>query len=684
MVKAVVASFSLAAAALCLYGCQDIATELPDPTSSSGTTTAMTHAPAMRRTTTSTTTMSELDAELDEIRMQQEERNKTVLSELTAEFSWAAAELLWNAFLSGKFYAHSKATEAVVEGSYVLDYDGADCDWAQTSLQHLQKIDFPSMGISIVEGLGEEQLLEALNLGCISMVEQDTLGTLEQVTFPPWGIDSIDGVIDSVFHSEHTGDGVKIYVMDTGVHSQHLEFAGRFEEEIDFTDSGPGDGHGHGTHCAGTAAGANVGVAPKATIISVKVCTPVPNGCSSAAAFAGITWIIEQRKKHSSPMVVSASIGFGRSPIINKEFKKMVDAGITVVVSAMNDGKNAFWSSPASEESVITVGAMHRDGVRADFSNYGSLIDIWAPGVDVWSAWIHNNAQAFIDSDGYKSISGTSMACPHVAGVAAQLLEWHREWNPKQVRSSLVDMTCKYDGGRFRGFPNGTLRAWSGSDRLLSCPHSLGSCEQSNDDCLQSLKGWEKQTCQDSAEDGSIHSSYCESYPQQMGLCCAKACIDRGFNLPCEHEPQHFQYHSVNAPSAATGGSCTPSDDSCLQQFAGWAGYSCAYSAEHSWKASSYCETYPDEMSQCCAKACLDRGYKMQCNSQATPAHAGMCSSSSDSCLQNLPGWSESDTCYESAEQGWFQESYCKTYPEDMGKCCAKDCLDNGFAVPCE
>jgi hypothetical protein len=278
---------------------------------------------------------------------------------------------------------------------------------------------------------------------------------------------------------------------------------------------------------------------------------------------------------------------------VNKEYKKLVEAGITVIVAAGNSLQDAYFFSPASEESVITVGAINQFGIHANFrsggSNYGSDVDIWAPGVAILSA--------LANTKGYTEKAGTSMACPHVAGVAAQLLERHPHWTPVQVRNALVDMACKYDGERFHGSPSGILKGEPSS----LCPFSHGSCDRSSDACLQSWPNWgSSYTCQDSAENGYFRSSYCASYPQEMGLCCAKACSDEAFSVPC-------------VPPSGRTVSCSSSSDSCLQQIAGWEAYTCHSAAEDGFFQASYCKSYPEVMGQCCSQACQDNGFAVPC-----------------------------------------------------------------------
>ena len=186
------------------------------------------------------------------------------------------------------------------------------------------------------------------------------------------------------------------------------------------------DGNGHGTHCAGTVAGSTYGVAKAAKLVAVKV-LGADGGGTTSGVISGIQWVGTNAPAKS---VLSMSLGGGASSALNTAVRNTIAKGVTVVVAAGNDGANAANYSPASEPLAITVGAIDINDNRASFSNYGSVVDIFAPGVNVLSSWIGSNSAT-------NTISGTSMACPHVAGLAAYLIALEGLSTPAAVQSRI-------------------------------------------------------------------------------------------------------------------------------------------------------------------------------------------------------------------------------------------------------
>ncbi|PIK39857.1 putative proteinase R [Apostichopus japonicus] len=228
-----------------------------------------------------------------------------------------------------------------------------------------------------------------------------------------------------------SGEGVNVYVIDTGVNPTHDDLAGRcdvFFNAIDFGLSDGADCNGHGSHCAGTVAGSTYGVAKNAHIYGVRVLScvgfgsteSVVSGCEKVASDAIL------------PAVASLSLGGGVSAAMDAAITTMVKNGVTSVVAAGNSNADACLSSPAREEMAITVAASDSNDQRASFSNYGSCTDIFAPGVAITSIWYDSN-------DSTNTISGTSMACPHVAGAAALILEENPDLSPSVVKAALVN-----------------------------------------------------------------------------------------------------------------------------------------------------------------------------------------------------------------------------------------------------
>ncbi|KAF9084974.1 serine protease [Mortierella sp. AM989] len=242
----------------------------------------------------------------------------------------------------------------------------------------------------------------------------------------PWGLARISHrktlntkTISKYKHSPNGGDGVSVFVIDTGIKLSHEEFEGRASWGATFSEGSPDiDDHGHGTHCSGTIGGFNVGVAKKAHVIAVKVINEFGTGAVSDVA-AGINFAYKQHlslrdrkgdKYRGS--VVSISLRFEESRTIDSAITRAASDGLHFAVAAGNDNWDACEFSPARVKAAVTVGASNVNDERAFFSNYGPCVDIFAPGVNVLSAGIGSNNHTV-------SGSGTSMATPHVAGLIA-------------------------------------------------------------------------------------------------------------------------------------------------------------------------------------------------------------------------------------------------------------------------
>ncbi|GAA1293105.1 S8 family peptidase [Saccharothrix xinjiangensis] len=283
---------------------------------------------------------------------------------------------------------------------------------------------------------------------------------LDTQTNPPnWGVDRIDQralPLDGSFtYPANPGRGVRVYVLDSGINAGHAEFTGRVAPGRDLVDndSSPTDCHGHGTHVAGTAVGARFGVAKKATVSAVRVLDCRGNGADDDI-IAGIEWV---RANAVKPAVVNYSIGCRSrcsSPAIDTAVKNLVGSGVQFVQAAGNSGDDACHYSPQYVTAAITVGNSTRNDQRHSGtgpSNYGSCLDIWAPGTGIVSA-------SYSSSTGAATMTGTSMASPHVAGAAALYLSRYPSATPAQVRNALVDNSST---GRLTGIgstsPNALL-----------------------------------------------------------------------------------------------------------------------------------------------------------------------------------------------------------------------------------
>ncbi|NUT99503.1 MAG: S8 family peptidase [Saccharothrix sp.] len=268
----------------------------------------------------------------------------------------------------------------------------------------------------------------------VEYVEQDQVFHLQatQTNPPSWGLDRIDQrdlPLNSSYSYTSTGSGVNVYVIDTGVRISHTTFGGRARNGYDAVDgdSVAQDGNGHGTHVAGTIAGSQYGVAKGATIYGVRVLNNSGSG-TTAGVVAGIDWVT---RNHVKPAVANMSLGGGASTTLDDAVRRSVAAGVTYAIAAGNSNANASSYSPARVTEAITVGATTNTDARASYSNYGSVLDIFAPGSSITSAWNTGDSAT-------NTISGTSMATPHVAGAAARYLQNNRSATPAQVASYLT------------------------------------------------------------------------------------------------------------------------------------------------------------------------------------------------------------------------------------------------------
>jgi serine protease len=280
----------------------------------------------------------------------------------------------------------------------------------------------------------------------IELVEQDQTvsisGTQNNAT---WGLDRIDqrsGSLDTKYNYNTTASNVRAYVIDTGVNS-HSDFGGRVQNGWDFVDNdgNSSDCQGHGTHVAGTVASSTWGVAKGATVVGVRVLGCNGSGTNSGV-IGGIDWVAAN---HVKPAVANMSLGGGASSALDSAVANLVNAGVVTVVAAGNDNANACNYSPARAPSAITVGSTAQGDARSYFSNYGSCVDIFAPGSSITST---------SQSGGSTTMSGTSMASPHVAGVVALYLANNPNATPSQVEAAVEGAATTNAISDTKGSPN--------------------------------------------------------------------------------------------------------------------------------------------------------------------------------------------------------------------------------------
>ncbi|MET8911119.1 S8 family peptidase, partial [Micromonospora sp. NPDC004551] len=273
----------------------------------------------------------------------------------------------------------------------------------------------------------------------VAYVEQNhTVSIAGTQTNPPsWGLDRIDQrnlPLNSSYTYPNTAGNVRAYIIDTGVLFGHNDFGGRAVSGFDAVDGGSADDcNGHGTHVAGTVGGSSYGVAKGVQIVGVRVLNCQGSG-TNAQVVSGIDWVTANAVK---PAVANMSLGGSANSSIDTAITNSINSGITYAVAAGNgdilgNRQNACNYSPARVAPAITVGATQNNDAAASFSNYGTCVDILAPGVNITSAW-------YTGTSATNTISGTSMASPHVAGAAALVLSANPSWTPQQVRDSLVN-----------------------------------------------------------------------------------------------------------------------------------------------------------------------------------------------------------------------------------------------------
>jgi subtilisin family serine protease len=291
-----------------------------------------------------------------------------------------------------------------------------------------------------------------LNNPKVKYIEQDQVASIDATqTGATWGLDRVDQrnrPLDLSYTYNTNGSTVDAYIFDTGILPNHVEFSGRVVAGFDAFNGNTVDRNGHGTHVAGTVGGTTYGIAKGVTLYPVKVLGDDGRG-SFSGIIAGVDWAINHHQGGKAA-VGNMSLGGGASSTLDAAVRSAVSDGIVMVVAAGNSNTDASTSSPARTLEAITVGATTSTDARASYSNFGSVLDIFAPGSSITSAW-------YTSSTATNTISGTSMASPHVAGVAALYLEAFPGSTPDQVSQGLKTAAT----------PNVVTSAGTGSPNLL-------------------------------------------------------------------------------------------------------------------------------------------------------------------------------------------------------------------------
>jgi subtilisin family serine protease len=267
----------------------------------------------------------------------------------------------------------------------------------------------------------------------VAYVEEDGVMTADVTqNNPPWGLDRIDQrnlPLSATYTYNWTGAGVRVYVIDTGIRTTHSQFGGRASNVFDAFGGSGADCNGHGTHVSGTVGGSTYGVAKGALLRGVRVLDCTGNGTTSGV-IAGVDWV---RQNHVAPAVANMSLGGGISSALDTAVNNLHNANVTIAVAAgNNNGANACNNSPARAANAITTGSTTTTDARSSFSNIGTCLDIFAPGSGILSSWYTSNTAT-------ATLSGTSMASPHVAGVAALYKQANPSASSTTIRNAIVN-----------------------------------------------------------------------------------------------------------------------------------------------------------------------------------------------------------------------------------------------------
>ena len=352
--------------------------------------------------------------------------------------------------------AVSTARNTPIPGDYIVTLrdDVGDVAAAAQSIAGLHRGTLKHVYKSALKGFAVQNITEAAAAAIatdprVVRVEADQVMTAIASQSPAtWGLDRVDQRTlpgDNTYIYNNDGSNVTVYIIDTGINFTHTDFGGRASKGIDEVTSGgsAADCNGHGTHVSGTVGGATYGIAKNVQLVAVRVLNCQGSGTTSGV-IAGIDWVTANRVR---PAAANMSLGGGFSATLNQAVARSTAAGVTYAVAAGNSAANACNSSPSSEPSAITVGATDATDRFASFSNFGSCVDINAPGVNITSDWYNSNTAT-------NTISGTSMASPHVAGAAALYLSANPSATPAEVSAALASNATS---GAISGVPSGTV-----------------------------------------------------------------------------------------------------------------------------------------------------------------------------------------------------------------------------------
>lgn len=357
----------------------------------------------------------------------------------------------------------SSQAKGIIKNQYIviLNKDaGPSIDFAQNiAKQHgakvLQSYDTVLKGFAIyLPDTAATAFVEAMKKNPqVLSIENDTVMKIDATTQsnPDWGLDRIDQKalpLNSAYSYLQTGSGTTAYIVDTGILSSHQQFSGRVLSGYTAISDGNGttDCNGHGTHVAGTVGGSTYGVAKNVNLVPIRILGCDGSGASSNV-IAGLDWILKNGKK---PAVVNMSLGGDASTSLDSAVENLFNNGYVMVVAAGNSNTDACSASPARVSKALTVAATDSSDTRASYSNYGSCVDIFAPGSQINSSWIGSNTAT-------KVLNGTSMATPHVAGVVAEMLQSTPTATPQTISTNLLNQASTNVVKNPSGSPNRLL-----------------------------------------------------------------------------------------------------------------------------------------------------------------------------------------------------------------------------------
>jgi len=380
-------------------------------------------------------------------------------------FSYAFALLVFVATVSA--LAPLIRTAKPIQDSYiVLFYDNATTEDVADALDEFEadlavtyEFKYTHVFRGFAAKLTEVQLFQVRQHSLVEFVEQNQAVHINQdcpvQINADWGLDRVckrDIVLDGTYsYPDHGASNIDAYIIDTGILITHQDFQGRASFGYKSNNGWPStDDNGHGTHVASTVGGFRYGVAKRVNLIGVKVLSGAGSG-TTAGVIAGVDWSVGSKRSRGRPSTGNMSLGGSTSAALNRAVDAASDAGVNMVVAAGNDNNNACNSSPASASKVICTGATdlgsdnndNQYDVRSYFSNFGRCVSVFAPGSDILGAWIGSNTASRV-------ISGTSMASPHVCGVASLALSQNPSWSFAQLKSfviasatvGMIDLQC--------------------------------------------------------------------------------------------------------------------------------------------------------------------------------------------------------------------------------------------------